>query len=91
MVEPAEGETSGAQSLLRRDDQIREEIGDVVSGRADRADNVLKHSPHTMEVVAPNAWTHAYSRADGVCPASGSYIARADSTSAAFRHESFPT
>ena len=50
MVEPTESEDKA--ELDRFCDamiQIRKEIDDVVSGRADPNDNPLKHAPHTAE------------------------------------------
>ena len=53
MVEPTESES--LDELDRFCDamiQIRREIDDVVTGRADRTDNVLKNAPHTAEAVS---------------------------------------
>jgi glycine dehydrogenase len=63
MVEPTESEDKGeldrfCDAMIR----IRAEIEDVVQGRADRADNPLKHAPHTAAAVSGSEWTHAYSR-----------------------------
>src|SRR3954452_15155295 len=58
MVEPTESEDKG--ELDRFCDamvQIRREIDDVVSGRADRKDNVLKNAPHTAEAIAASNWS----------------------------------
>ncbi len=69
MVEPTESEDKG--ELDRFCDamiQIRREIADVVSGRADARDNVLKNSPHTAEAVCGEDWSHPYSRQDAAFP-----------------------
>jgi glycine dehydrogenase len=69
MVEPTESEDKG--ELDRFCDamiQIRREIEDVVSGRADRQDNLLKGSPHTAAAVAADTWTHPYSREQAAFP-----------------------
>jgi glycine dehydrogenase len=69
MVEPTESEDKG--ELDRFCDamiQIRAEIEEVASGRADRVDNVLKHAPHTAEVVSATEWTHPYSREQAAFP-----------------------
>jgi glycine dehydrogenase len=63
MVEPTESEDKAeldrfCEAMI----QIRAEIDEVVSGRADRADNVLKHAPHTADVVSATEWRHSYSR-----------------------------
>src|SRR6185436_17662751 len=63
MVEPTESESKGeldrfCEALIH----IRQEIEDVIDGRAHATDNVLKNAPHTMEAVAADDWTHPYSR-----------------------------
>jgi len=63
MIEPTESESKG--ELDRFVDAmiaIREEIHAIESGRMDRADNPLKHAPHTAEAVTADGWTHGYSR-----------------------------
>ncbi len=69
MVEPTESESKA--ELDRFVDAmiaIREEIRAVEQGVADRADNPLKHAPHTAETVASDAWPHAYSREHAAFP-----------------------
>jgi glycine dehydrogenase len=69
MVEPTESEDKA--ELDRFCDamiQIRREIDDVVSGRADPNDNPLKHAPHTAVVVSASEWKHRYSREDAAFP-----------------------
>jgi glycine dehydrogenase len=69
MVEPTESEDKG--ELDRFCDamiQIRREIGDVVGGKADAKDNVLKHAPHTAAMVAASEWTHPYTREQAAFP-----------------------
>jgi glycine dehydrogenase len=69
MVEPTESEDKG--ELDRFCDamiQIRREIEDVVTGKADRTDNVLKNAPHTMETVSATTWSHPYSREEAAFP-----------------------
>jgi len=63
MIEPTESESRA--ELDRFVDAmiaIREEARAIEAGRMDRADNPLKHAPHTAEAVTADAWTHAYSR-----------------------------
>jgi glycine dehydrogenase len=63
MVEPTESESK--HELDRFADAmiaIRAEIRAVEDGRSDRADNPLKHAPHTAAAVGADAWPHAYSR-----------------------------
>jgi glycine dehydrogenase len=69
MVEPTESEDLG--ELDRFCDamiQIRAEIEDVVSGRADRADNVLTQAPHTAAAVCATTWSHPYAREQAAYP-----------------------
>jgi glycine dehydrogenase len=63
MVEPTESESQA--ELDRFCDAmiaIREEIRAVEDGRLDRADNPLRHAPHTAAAVAADQWEHAYTR-----------------------------
>ena len=69
MIEPTESESQ--EELDRFCDAmiaIRHEIQDVVDGRADRKDNVLKNAPHTAAATAADAWTHPYSREQAAFP-----------------------
>jgi glycine dehydrogenase len=69
MVEPTESEDKA--ELDRFCDamiQIRKEIDAVVTGRADKQDNVLKNAPHTAAAVAASDWTHPYSREEAAFP-----------------------
>ncbi len=69
MVEPTESEDKA--ELDRFCDamiQIRREIEAVVTGKADRADNVLKNAPHTAEAIAAADWSHPYSREEAAYP-----------------------
>ena len=70
MIEPTESEPK--EELDRFCDaiiSIREEIREIESGVADRQDNVLKNSPHTMSRVTASAWTHPYTREKAAFPA----------------------
>jgi glycine dehydrogenase len=69
MVEPTESEDKA--ELDRFCDamiQIRKEIDAIVTGRADKRDNVLKNAPHTAAAVASSDWTHPYSREEAAFP-----------------------
>jgi glycine dehydrogenase len=69
MIEPTESEPK--EELDRFCDAliaIRQEIEDVVSGKADPKDNVLKNAPHTAGAVAASDWPHAYSREQAAFP-----------------------
>ena len=69
MIEPTESEDKAeldrfCDALLA----IRQEIDDVVSGRADAKDNVLKNAPHTAAQVTADTWSHPYSRGQAAYP-----------------------
>ena len=69
MIEPTESESKAeldrfCEALI----SIRAEIDDVVSGKADAKDNVLKHAPHTAAAVCADDWPHAYSREQAAFP-----------------------
>ncbi len=48
---------------------IREEIQWVEDGRIDRANNPLKHAPHTVHAVTATAWDRPYPREQAAFPA----------------------
>ena len=47
----------------------REEISQVEQGKADRANNVLKHAPHAPDVVLADKWDRPYGREQAAFPA----------------------
>ena len=69
MVEPTESE-----SLVEIDRfcdvllQIRQEIADIESGKADKTDNVLVNAPHPEYEVVADDWQHPYSRQQAAYP-----------------------
>ncbi|HTH24884.1 MAG TPA: aminomethyl-transferring glycine dehydrogenase [Vicinamibacterales bacterium] len=69
MIEPTESEPKGeldrfCDALIA----IRKEIDDVVTGKVDPKDNVLKNAPHTAAAVTINDWSHPYSREQAAFP-----------------------
>ena len=69
MVEPTESESKAeldrfCDAML----QIRNEIEEVLTGKADKNDNVLKNAPHTASAVCSNKWSHGYSREEAAFP-----------------------
>ena len=71
MIEPTESE--GKRELDRFCDAmiaIRLEIAEVESGKADRAENVLKHAPHTHQLLLGD-WNRPYSREKAFFPVPG--------------------
>jgi len=69
MIEPTESESM--HELDRFCDAmiaIRKEIAEIENGTADKADNVLKHAPHTASVITADNWTRSYSRQKAAYP-----------------------
>ena len=69
MIEPTESESKAeldrfCEAMIA----IRNEIREIANGEADRADNVLKHAPHTANVVLSSEWNRPYSREKAVFP-----------------------
>ena len=69
MVEPTESESKAElDRFIEAMIAIRGEIRAIEEGRADRADNVLKHAPHTAAAVTADQWSHAYPRESAAYP-----------------------
>jgi len=69
MVEPTESESIGElDRFVAAMIAIRDEIRDVADGVSDRADNPLKHAPHTAAAVTRDEWKRAYRREQGAYP-----------------------
>ena len=69
MVEPTESESKA--ELDRFCDAmiaIRGEIEDVLTGKSDKKDNILKHAPHTAHRVCANEWDRPYTREQAAYP-----------------------
>ena len=69
MVEPTESES--LQEIDRFCDvllQIRQEIADIESGKADKTDNLLLNAPHPEYEVVADEWHHPYSRRQAAYP-----------------------
>ncbi len=63
MVEPTESESKAeldrfCEAMI----SIRGEIDEIIAGKADKKDNVIKHAPHTAQSVVSDTWTRPYSR-----------------------------
>jgi glycine dehydrogenase len=70
MIEPTESESK--EELDRFCDamiSIHREIEAIVSGEADRQNNVLKNAPHTAQQVTADNWDRPYSREQAAYPA----------------------
>jgi len=70
MIEPTESEDKVEMDrfidALKR---IREEIREIEEGKADKVDNVIQNSPHTLNHVICDEWKHSYSREKAAFPA----------------------
>ncbi|HVA98538.1 MAG TPA: aminomethyl-transferring glycine dehydrogenase [Bacteroidia bacterium] len=69
MVEPTESESKEeldrfCEAMI----SIKKEIDEIISGKADKEDNVLKNAPHTSKSVITDDWKHPYSRNKAVFP-----------------------
>jgi len=69
MVEPTESENKAeldrfCDALI----QIRKEIDEVIEGKVDKDNNVLKNAPHTVSMIASDEWAFPYSRSKAVYP-----------------------
>jgi glycine dehydrogenase len=69
MIEPTESEDQAeldrfCDALL----SIRKEIAAIENGSMDKANNPLKHAPHTQFVVMANDWKRPYSRETAAFP-----------------------
>jgi glycine dehydrogenase len=70
MIEPTESESKA--ELDRFCDAmiaIRKEIEEIALGMSDKDNNVLKHAPHTAQVVISDTWDRPYSRNKAAFPA----------------------
>jgi glycine cleavage system P protein (glycine dehydrogenase) len=70
MIEPTESESKA--ELDRFCDAligIRDEVGEIEQGLADRQGNMLKNAPHTAEDVIADDWDRSYSRERAAFPA----------------------
>ncbi len=70
MVEPTESESKGeldrfCDAML----SIHAEIEDIVAGKADATDNVLKNAPHSVVHACVDVWKHPYTREQACFPA----------------------
>ncbi|KAG2453334.1 hypothetical protein HYH02_001558 [Chlamydomonas schloesseri] len=70
MIEPTESESKEeldrfCEAMI----SIREEIREIETGKADKANNILKHAPHAPGVVLADKWERPYSRERAAFPA----------------------
>jgi len=69
MIEPTESESKDElDRFIEAMISIRNEIREIETEAADRENNVLKHAPHTAEVVINDEWTRPYARNKAAFP-----------------------
>jgi glycine dehydrogenase len=69
MVEPTESESKAElDRFCAAMIAIRGEIDQIVAGKADRKDNVIKHAPHTAKAVTASIWERGYPREQAAFP-----------------------
>ena len=69
MVEPTESESKAElDRFCAAMIAIRGEIAEIVAGRADKKDNVIKHAPHTAKAVVRSDWARPYTREQAAYP-----------------------
>jgi glycine dehydrogenase len=69
MIEPTESESkSELDRFCKAMIAIHGEITEIEEGRADPEDNVLKHAPHTAELLMDEDWNYPYSRRQAFYP-----------------------
>ena len=69
MVEPTESESKAeldrfCEAMI----SIRKEIQEIIDGKFDKADNVIKNAPHTCKLVVADDWKKPYSRQKAAYP-----------------------
>ena len=70
MIEPTESESKNElDRFCSAMISIKKEINDVIEGKSDAKNNMLKNSPHAMETITKETWDHPYTREDAVFPA----------------------
>ena len=75
MIEPTESEDKvELDRFIDALKKIRQEIREIEEGKADKDDNVIKNSPHTLQHLLCDEWKHPYSREKASYPASWIHI-----------------
>jgi glycine dehydrogenase len=77
MVEPTESESKAElDRFIDAMIAIRHEIRAIEHGDLDRADNPLKHAPHTAAAVSADGWSHRYTRLVAAYPTAAQKAAK---------------
>jgi glycine dehydrogenase len=70
MIEPTESEDkSELDRFCEAMIAIRAEVQEVIDGKVDAANNVLKNAPHSYKVLVSDSWEYPYSREKAAFPA----------------------
>jgi glycine dehydrogenase len=69
MVEPTESESKAElDRFCAAMIAIRGEIEEVITGKVDNKNNIIKHAPHTAKAVVSSDWARPYSREQAAFP-----------------------
>ncbi len=69
MIEPTESENlEEINRFCEAMIGIKNEINEIAEGIADKVDNVIKNSPHTINMLMSEKWNHSYSREKAAFP-----------------------
>ena len=69
MVEPTESEPlAELDRFVDAMVQIRKEIADIESGKADKDNNVITHAPYTAKMLMSNDWAFPFTRQEAGLP-----------------------
>ncbi len=72
MIEPTESEDiRELDRFVEAFLTIREEIEEIVTGKADPVNNLLKNAPHTVQMVTSDSWDFPYTRERAAFPVPG--------------------
>lgn len=70
MVEPTESEPLyELDRFVEAMKEIRKEIAEIEAGNADKTNNIIKNSPHTIEDILDIEWNKPYTKQQAVAPA----------------------
>jgi glycine dehydrogenase len=69
MIEPTESESlDELDRFCEAMISIRHEIAEIEQGNFDKVNNVLKHAPHTQQLVMASSWDRPYTREKAAFP-----------------------
>jgi glycine dehydrogenase len=69
MIEPTESESlQELDRFIEAMESIHGEIQEIMAGKADKSNNVLKNAPHTEQAVVSDKWEYPYSREKAAYP-----------------------